>query len=264
MTSEHVRPLYWWSASQLSELSRLFSVIWSKWLTKWGIQDVNLSMPDCQLAHEIKFSADDWLPLPGVAIKGWYCKSGVGSGCLLGSVFDVVPAQVKCYSTDETISSRLAEKIWQNWLDEIATLIDFLPSETSDLSIIPVHHSSPWSGAVQISMTWCDTVFKIHLAPEIVIGLLKNKTDTENFDMPALTPLNDVLGVFATSLNIELASIELELGVLQSMSLGDVITLPKYLDEPLLAKTSNGETLCLAYLGQINGKCAAELLPNHA
>jgi len=78
---------------------------------------------------------------------------------------------------------------------------------------------------------------------------------------PALptTGLDEALARERITLRTVLSGTELNLGQLQSLSIGDVIPLEHRLDAPLKVVSAEGAELCEGWLGQRQGRIAVEM-----
>ena len=67
----------------------------------------------------------------------------------------------------------------------------------------------------------------------------------------AHVPLVHAMAARPLAISIELSGVELDLGALQSLQIGDVVVLAQRLDEPMLARSRDGGApLCSAFLGR--------------
>jgi flagellar motor switch protein FliM len=78
-------------------------------------------------------------------------------------------------------------------------------------------------------------------------------------DACSITPLRQALSTQRIGIRAQLASLELDLGSLQSLEIGNVIPLPHSLDQPLNVISESGVLLCAAHLVQQHGMRALEL-----
>ena len=81
---------------------------------------------------------------------------------------------------------------------------------------------------------------------------------------PVETPVLAAIAARSVTLRVELAPVEVDLGTLQSLRVGDVLTLPHRLEQPLdlHAPDAPATVACTAYLGSRDGRRAVELIPS--
>lgn len=77
---------------------------------------------------------------------------------------------------------------------------------------------------------------------------------------PPLTPLPIAVAQRQVKLTVELGRARLTLRHLQSLAVGDVLTLPMHLDQALRVVAPGDHTLCHAHLGQMDQQQAIELI----
>lgn len=121
----------------------------------------------------------------------------------------------------------------------------------------------PWSGAVLVSLHWCGQELRILLGgSEMEVFLRHQKAMPAHLaaEKGPLAPLWEAVSPLACAVRAELEPVELTLGAVKALRIGDVIELPHRLDNPLLAKTATGELLCEAFLGKAGTYRAIELL----
>lgn len=120
--------------------------------------------------------------------------------------------------------------------------------------------ASVWSGAVRLCLR-IDSVITIllHLGAVRVDALAPRSSLSSQMQGAPIAPIHDAIANRKVKLDLQLESVELSLGQLQVLTLGDVLLLPHALDRPLRLMTDDGVTLCEGYLGQKRGVKAVEL-----
>ena len=121
----------------------------------------------------------------------------------------------------------------------------------------------PWSGAVVVTLHWCGQELRLLVGGKEVEVFLHHGAPAAA--APAarsapLVPLWDAVSPLNSTVRAELEPVELSLGMMKALRVGDVIELSHSLDMPLLAKTLDGEVMCEAFLGRSGGHRAIELL----
>jgi flagellar motor switch/type III secretory pathway protein FliN len=127
---------------------------------------------------------------------------------------------------------------------------------------VPAEYFHPWSGAVVLKLQWCGREMRLLLGPGNVERCLHDhslKPVQEQRREPATAPTWEALLGLACAVQVELQPIELSLGDIKALRVGDVIGLTHNLDAPLLLKTACGELLCDAFLGRNGEQRAIEL-----
>jgi hypothetical protein len=121
----------------------------------------------------------------------------------------------------------------------------------------------PWSGAVLFKLRWCGHNLWLLLDPGSVERFLRATSAAPlQIKAPASAPVpvwEAVAGV-ACTVKAELQSVELSLGEIEALRVGDVIQFPHSLDAALSLKTEHGDVLCQAFLGKHGEQRAIELL----
>jgi flagellar motor switch/type III secretory pathway protein FliN len=76
----------------------------------------------------------------------------------------------------------------------------------------------------------------------------------------AVVDLHDAIAHLPVDLNVELSGAEVTLGALGSLAIGDVITLPDSLEQPVRVTGANGATMFHGHLGSLAGFHAIEVV----
>ena len=126
-----------------------------------------------------------------------------------------------------------------------------------------VDRAGPWSGALWLQWPWCHGVWRLRLPYRAVVALLGEEAPgpatRPTVRDAALLPLGQALGEQRLAVRVELQPVDLSLGQLQDLRLGDVVALDHALDQPLRVVTADGVPVCGAWLGQREGRIAVEL-----
>jgi len=168
-----------------------------------------------------------------------------------------------------TLAAELTQAAWQDWWQRIATfLAGANASFETAASHSPMPEHRPWSGDLQIRLPWGQGYLYLALEGALVAHLLHDPISQSSSGVkspPIKVNVLQALGAHLMPLHAELAEVELSLGQLQDLAVGDVVRLAHPLDAPLQIKTQTGQTLCAAWLGQQQGHLAVELaLASHA
>lgn len=272
----NARRLMWWSERQLATLEALLEKAREKWLAVWvdDFQQNSISMPkiSCRAAHEcdgaaVRTANANWRPL--VQSSGVDDESQVW--------FDVghsdeLMAQFLLKSSSSIKPSRLLEQLcdeaFADFLAGIKTALELPHGERSVLQRrspksveIPASHQRPWSGAVRIVFSLDEQLsFILHLGPARVAALMKTAGSVSRKPTLSVASLNEALAGHAARLRVELTPVDISVGNLASLTVGDVLVLPHLLTQTLHVRTEDGQSFCDGYLGQLQGQRAIELI----
>lgn len=124
-----------------------------------------------------------------------------------------------------------------------------------------------WSGAVIVSLHWCGQDMKILLGGMEVEAFLRQRhaiAPARTVPHAAVVPVWEAVSALPCTVRAELEPVELSVGTIKGLRVGDVIELSHPLDRPALARTAAGELLCEAYLGKAGAHRAIELMRSPA
>lgn len=272
----NARRLMWWSERQLAKLEALLEKAREKWLVVWvdDFQQNSISMPkiSCRTAHEcdgpaVRTANANWRPL--VQSSGVDDENQVWID--MGHS-DELMAQFLLKSSSSTKPSRLLEQLcdeaFADFLAGIKTALELPHGERSFLQRrsgksveIPASHQRPWSGAVRIVFSLDEELsFILHLGPARVAALMKTAGSVSRKPTLSVASLNEALAGHAARLRVELTPVDISVGNLASLTVGDVLVLPHLLTQTLHVRTEDGQPLCDGYLGQLQGQRAIELI----
>ncbi|WP_374357310.1 FliM/FliN family flagellar motor switch protein [Chitinimonas sp.] len=113
----------------------------------------------------------------------------------------------------------------------------------------------PGSGASLLTLTVANQPLRV-LLPACQLAAARQVSPTL---LPPLAPLRSALARQPVNLTVELGSTALTLGALQTLALGDVLTLPLPLGQALQVLAPGHVPLCQAQLGAAQGHYAVEL-----
>lgn len=248
------RALRWWTDKTLAPLRASLATACAEWSARWGVPAECLRLANACEATEP--SVKSWQALPAPAV--WM-------GCTDNRLADLLHRELfRSAARPDT----LADDVTTGAVDDLASaLAASFAAGTSE----PAHSPSatdlkPWSGAVRIQLALGENASAcwLHASAEALSTYLSKPNTTRN--STSLTKLAPVLRAIAhdsLSFRVELTPAELRLGDLQSLRIGDVLTLPHRLETPLSVLPGNDTSttpIGLAYLGARNGHRAIELL----
>jgi hypothetical protein len=291
-------PLRWWSGEQQSHLGLAMErALWA-WEQDWGLERTRGAEDavSCVMAFEEAGShLANWKPAaPGIAAESacelWWDFSPVrragdvpltshAAASETGEADVILVLSTALFgapserTTDEgsgiaEVAAEIAKSAWTDlWhrIRHILEIADTLPIQPDHL---PAALPSPrcfqrWSGAVIVAMPWCGQVLRILLGGREAEAFLRHqKAIAPRFaaEKAAIAPVWEAVSPLACAMRAELEPVDLSLGEVKALRIGDVIELTHALDRPLLAKAATGELLCEAFLGRVGAHRAIELL----
>lgn len=255
-------PLQWWSASALDSLSRRIEPVWRAWAKRW---DLPAEPVESFNAHEAPASAPvEWQP--------WQADACAATPWAWVAVAQDTPAVVIAglmfkHGNAGAIGAEVAGRAWGEFSDELASLLGRAPS--AELPSFGGPRSAAWSGSVRVRLAWGPgdaPSLWLHLSADSVAPMLRDTRRPWQGHMAPITA--SVLGAMAhqpVTLRVELGTTELDLGTLQSLRVGDVLTLSHRLDAPLTLRPADAQApvACAGYLGARNGRRAIEVVRSH-
>jgi hypothetical protein len=183
-------------------------------------------------------------------------------------------------SAKAPLASEVAQKAWEAWSSSIHGAIGrtnaLRPVTETAQESRSVPAPWPWSGALDVVFGLEASEWTLQLSPSEVDFVLRSADVGIASGSPikggALSPLKDALSLRRLSVRVEMQSLTLSLGQLQSLGVGDIVILSHSLDLPAQLKIDSNEVLgslkeaqplplCQAWLGQLQGNMAVELHP---
>jgi len=267
------RPLRWWSATALDVLARRFAPAWQSWGQDWGIDVGDLRAFN---ANEAATQAFQWMPLnaSGAQIPGaWASVKDSSPSDLLGNLlFGTNPGR-----PTSPMAADVSAKAWVALEAQIALVLQPASSgiELSVTEQIPTTETKPWSGAVRLQCQFAGVAgasLWLHLGVSQAAKLSSAGQTPKRLDSlgkPRFVSVVEAVSHLPVRFSAEFNAAELSLGTLQSLRVGDVLTLPHRLDAPLTVlsqptsssdSTSPAHKVCFAYLGARDGHRAIELV----
>lgn len=170
---------------------------------------------------------------------------------------------------EQDMAAKLCEQAWQ----ALHAAVQQLAGPGLDEPTAPAR--TAWSGAIALAWEWGGTRWVLRLAASAVQHILASRDVPASSTAPSapavavarLVPLSQALGHHVLSMRLDLEPVSLSLGQLQSLALGDVITLAHALERPAMLRlcalpsADAGEPLCAGWLGQVSGRVGIELQP---
>lgn len=261
-----VRPLHWWSAAALGDAERRIQSLLEEWCNEWRLH--------ADRVHA--FNAGDgvsdepsikWMPLAvanarlGVAVADHV-------DAMHGLLFGTDPPALMAVPT---LALEIAAQAWDDLCNDLSKSF-----EKCVANPVAPEDAEPrrWSGALRVDarLSGAGKAMLLHLqlggalalqwCPTPVVG----STPIKRERVP-LVPIVQAVSHRPVRLAVHLAEVEIDLGGLQSLRVGDVLALPHRLDDALTLHANGGTTgatvgpmFCKAHLGVRNGRLAVELV----
>lgn len=257
-------PLRWWSAAALGTLRERVATACTEWASPWGLRAGCLEAAN---ASEVPRLAT--LPWQALNVNGLWLGGAERS---LAEVLqaDLFGEPVQPGSLAQEVAVRAATEL-------VNTLSAVFGAQVPDVSPAlpapPEADARPWSGAVRMRLAWGRSGAEhwLHISPRLTVAhasLQSASTAKPGAFRGKLTPVLQAIGQEPLSFQVELLPAELSLGDLESLRVGDVLTLPHRLETPLTVRSNSGDgghssplaPTCLAFLGARGGRRAIELL----
>lgn len=234
------RPLDLLGSSALSRLRGAAAEALEEWRLAWGIERLAPRI-ECTRAWELAKGA----PLFDEGWEGWE-GSGAEAPWLAAS-----PALVP--SVEQMLfggSGALAAEVARRAADDLAgrLLRRFGASAPRRASTTPAPPASILrfgSGTALLELQLAEARLGILVQGPRLAAAPRVST--------ALGEVHSAMQGVPVTLGAELAELDLELGMLQSLEAGDVIRLPLPIDQPLRVTSPDGRTVCYGDLGQVAG-----------
>lgn len=257
-----VQPLQWWTDAELDAVRVPVEDACLAWVRDWigGASKVETSVVR---AHERPpTNLQPWIPLGNRGERGAWMQARAGAvEDVLHILFPSEPGHSASPSM-QGIAYAVAAKAQTALIETLQARVGL--DASADQAQPDAALFKPWSGAVLISVT---------VPGRSAIAVLLNCATARSFLAPdagrkeprqpqasaALAPLAQALADRTLLLRIGLSSCELDIGTLESLRVGDIVSLPHSLDAPLLVSTAQGVHVCVGFLGRQDGVKAIEL-----
>jgi hypothetical protein len=259
--------LAWWDPGQLAEIARCLQAALSNWARDWIPGGVPASSPYiCTFAHE----------RPECSALHWDSIGTRNQAAAWVEVRDdpVVHIQQAIFGAEHHspaptrqqggIAHAVANRAWAALADSLCDCLSLDSDHRqahADRALF-----KPWSGGVVASSSSVGPLFhSVLLNAECVRALLRSHAShmtppARARQVPIRVTVEEALADHKLPIQVQLAGCELDLGILQSLRVGDIVPLPHHLDAPLLVSTPAYGTFCAGFLGRQAGWKAIELL----
>lgn len=258
------RALCWPGERHCAALANLARQAMEQWRLTWldGRHDVSLDVV-CAPAHTAG-EVQDWQPLMNAADAddGVWVSEPAGARQLLAALLGIAPS-----SASRALPPLAAELAAQARGDYLLALKQVLAGGRGEATHVagypapmPAAHAKVWSGAARMDISAGGALIaQLHLGPRRV-QVLEPKAASPAPTAQPLADLGQALSSQRARLRVELSGVEITLGQMQALALGDVLLLPHLLEQPLHVLEEQGQQICAGYLGQQDGGKAIELV----
>jgi hypothetical protein len=276
------RPLRWWSQAQLGEVALALEKVLRAWEQDWALQQPHAAQDAvrCQMASSSGAAASSWKAAAlddacEPACELWWDIAAGGQRAdpvllLVDALFNtsVEPSALSAQGAVSELAAEAARAAWSDLWTRIGQALALpvavtAPAMQAD-SLATLQPAASlfqaWSGAIAIGLHWCGQEMRILLGGGEAAALLARDKPAGSAPAKPLSPVWHAVAAQACPVRAELAPVQLTLGAIKSLRVGDVIELQHTLDRPLVAKTADGGVLCEAFLGRLGERRAIELL----
>lgn len=166
------------------------------------------------------------------------------------------------------MAAALTRAAWADWLQRLGVFLGDLPlqagADVDQAGAAPV--ARPWSGALHIRASWCGGEWTLALPWDAVAAVLgeeapasRGRDSTPQAGDQSKVRLDLALADRRVALRVMLEGVQLNLGQIQGLRVGDVIPLAHRLDAAAQVVSADGQRVCDGWLGQSEGRLAIEL-----
>jgi flagellar motor switch/type III secretory pathway protein FliN len=185
------------------------------------------------------------------------------------------------YGETLSLADELAHAAWLDWCDRLAALAGASPCVERPAraiwpasSELPPEILRPWGGALMLGLRWAGAQLRLVASSEFLDRWLRGlpaaagEPAAKHPARESLASIQQALDASPSRLSIELAPMEMDLGALTSLRVGDVVRTTHRLDSALQvhwqdpASRATHVPLCEAFLGRQGDYRVAELLPS--
>lgn len=276
------RPLRWWSDAQLGEVALALEKALRAWEQDWGLQQPHgaQDVVCCAMASVGADASASWKPVAlndtlEPACELWWDNAAGDARAepvllLVDALFStsVEPSALSAHGSVSEMAAEAARAAWSDLWKRIGQSLAVrvaLTGPAMQADSLPTLQPAaalfrPWSGAIVITLEWCAQEMRILVGGTEAAALIARERTSAEPPARPLTPVWHAVAAAASTVRAELAPVDLTLGAIKSLRVGDVVELSHTLDRPLLAKTADGGVLCEAFLGKLGERRAIELL----
>lgn len=266
----HVTPYKLINTSESARLRQVLTDIAESWGKHWLSETDGLSV-QCSAAHTGAKSrtlddTDEWREYTSPGTGSLYIATS--SETLQRFAVLTFGAAVNHFDPSSSGPSHLLGGVFDKALSNLASRL--CNAAMKDRSALPVARKAPppavtWtrgSAAAWVKWPlgsdWMDVVLSGSLIRDLLAGSSKSRANGE-----PLTRVRDCIETQAVTLQAWVGEVEIRLGLLHSLSPGDVIRLDASVHEPLQLSLSGVSTPVRAFLGSLGGRKALQVTPSY-
>ncbi len=251
------RSLQWWSAQELDTLARTIHATWALWCGEWAVCEVSGKVI-CHIASPSQGKVHtNWVGLGERAdARAWV--EAVEPGWVAQALFAKPLPGSEAVPTGP-LGCQVGAQAWadaQARLRALLALGDGAPEAGPDSSIWRA-----WSGAVGVALPLGPAVVHLLLNAACVRGLVSTPPKSASAPGRPLTSLGEAIADQKLTLTVQFDDIEMDIGSLAGIQVGDVVPLRHELAHALSVNVGQ-VAICSAYLGRRKGRKAVELTPS--
>jgi flagellar motor switch/type III secretory pathway protein FliN len=148
------------------------------------------------------------------------------------------------------LAAEVTRRAFAALLSRIAAAAGAAPHRTLGA---PAHLLEPGRGAVQVRIDGRGAALQLVVEPPVA------RTRAVRRTLEPLASTHAALAAQAVMVEARLGDIEVELGVLRTLAVGDVLRLPRRLDQGVELSVGGQRLPCVGYLAAVDGKVAVEI-----
>lgn len=262
------RPLTWWPASALATAARALDPAWQQWCRDWGLAPAPVGAGN---ACDAPASLRDLEWTAPASTGASFATTGAPPPDALQSLLFGPDPGVAPSTPPQPIAREVAAIAWRDLQRAIVARFGADGAPGGAASPMPGPWRA-WSGAVLMRLPFAtETPFEAlalfdRQAARSVCEPFGPSAGARQPRSPApLVPVFGALAKTPLSIRVELDDIELDLGTLETLGIGDVIALGHRLDDSLHVRHAGAGgpervDVCAALLGCRDGRRAVELV----
>jgi hypothetical protein len=254
------QPLRHWTTAQLADLDDAVGQVLASWCEAWGLNAGLVEARSRAAVDDADGSVSSWeAMLPNAVAEQQLWAAGLPTTtALMALMFEerapIAQAAPIAKQLAEIARAELSERLRGLGAPTAKAAIGYATT------VPPVAHDRRWSGAVVARCAMPFGALVLHFGPLAAAARMRPAAPTKAQAQTPLVPLREVLDTRRLPLRVEFTEVELDVGALQALAVGDVVLLPHALAQPLKAQVGGTGLRCSAYLGARDGMRAIELV----
>lgn len=271
---QRARPLRAWTTEQQSAIGTKFQAMRQQWLRDWGLEsgdESGVAVQALPVPVATVGGVAHWLPAPlldGVRSidAHWTFLSGGLSMDPVVAIEQELFGRASTYgeaiaAAGDSLAIRIAREGWADWWRRLVAI--FPPLSVAAMSLEEPGYVGSWAGDLQVDIPCLSGRLVMRLSGKYVQDIVQGRQSGLSFSSARSAPVTrtvvQAIDDHVLRVRAELEQVELSLGQLQGLQVGDVVQLKHRLNDPVKLSLSNDQPLCLGWLGQQDGHVAVEL-----